>query len=147
MDRRIAQASKAFGALRKGVFMDKNLSLNTKRKVYKACVVSAFLYGSECWIPLRKKLDSFHHRCIRTILGISNSMQWTQRITSAEVRRRWGDLKTISTRVKQRRLEWLGHLARMPNHKIPKISLFSWLPRPALEVACGEGGEMSSVRI
>ena len=38
-------------------------------------------------------------------------------------------MKTISTRVKQRRLEWRGHLARMPNHRVPKISLFSWLPQ------------------
>ena len=56
-------------------------------------------------------------------------MQWTQHISSFKVRQRWGDLKTISTRVKQRRLEWLGHLIHMPNHRVPKISLFSWLPQ------------------
>ena len=49
MDRWIAQASKAFGALRKSVFLDKNLSLCTKRKVYNACVLSVLLYGAECW--------------------------------------------------------------------------------------------------
>ena len=29
-----------------------------------------------------------------------------------------------------RRLEWLGHLAWVPDHRIPKIGLFSWLPQP-----------------
>ena len=63
VERRIAQTSKAFGALRKAVFLDKNLTLTTKRKVYQACALSVLLYGSECWTPLRKhinKLNSFH---------------------------------------------------------------------------------------
>ena len=75
VEMRIAQASRAFGALRKAVFMDKNLTLYTKRMTYNACVLSVLLYGSECWIPLRKhiqKLNNFHHRCIRTIVGITN---------------------------------------------------------------------------
>ena len=40
VDRRITQASSAFGALRKSVFLDRDLSLVTKRKVYQACVLS-----------------------------------------------------------------------------------------------------------
>ena len=89
--RRVAQASKAFGALRKAVFLDKDLKLSTKKRVYNACVLSVLLYGAECWIPLKrheKRLNTFHHRCIRTILGISNRQQWSERITMAEVRRR-----------------------------------------------------------
>ena len=33
-------------------------------------------------------------------------------------------------KVMKRRLEWLGHVARMPDHRTPKICLFSWLPQP-----------------
>ena len=33
-----------------------------------------------------QELNSFHHRCIRAILGISNKMQWTEHISSFEVR-------------------------------------------------------------
>ena len=72
---RIVQASRAFGALRKAVFMDKNLSLYTKRMNYNTYVLSVLLYGSECWIPFRKhiqKLNTIHHRCIGTIVGITN---------------------------------------------------------------------------
>ena len=29
----------------------------------------------------------------------------------------------------KRRLEWLGHLARMHSCRIPKMALFSWLPQ------------------
>ena len=28
------------------------------------------------------------------------------------------------------RLEWLGHVARMPGGRIPKSALFGWLPQP-----------------
>ena len=85
VERRISQASRAFGALSKPVFLDRDLWLETKRKIYQACVLSVLLYGSECWTLLRKhmkKLDAFHHRCTRTIPGITNRQQWTQHITT-----------------------------------------------------------------
>ena len=44
IDRRIAQASRTFGALRKPVFNNRDLSLVTKRNVYQACVLSVLLY-------------------------------------------------------------------------------------------------------
>ncbi len=46
---RIAKASRAFGALRKAVFRDNNLSHKTKRLVPKAAVLGVLLYGSETW--------------------------------------------------------------------------------------------------
>ena len=75
---RIAQASRAFGAFLKAIFLDKNLTLHTKRMMYNASVLSVLLHGSECCIPLRKyiqKLNTFHHRCTRTIVDITNRQQ------------------------------------------------------------------------
>lgn len=71
VDKRIANAFKVFGALRQAVFKDTHLTVSTKRRTYNACVLSVLLYGSECWVPLSrdlKKLNSFHHRCVRTVL-------------------------------------------------------------------------------
>ena len=53
VDRRIASTSRAFGALRQSIFEDPNLSITTKRYIYRACVLSVLLYGSECWVPLK----------------------------------------------------------------------------------------------
>ena len=35
----------------------------------------------------------------------------------AEARKTWADEETASEKVKRKRLEWLGHLAKMPNHR------------------------------
>ena len=110
VDKRVAQALRAFGALRKAVFIDKHLKITTKRKIYNACVMSVLLYGAECWVLLKKqekKLNIFHHRYIGSILGISNRQQWSEHITMAEVRGRWGDEETAPEKVKKKRLEWL----------------------------------------
>jgi len=132
VDRRIASASKAFGSLRHAVFTDRTLNTTTKRKVYQACVLPVLLYGCECWTPMRRhlnRLNAFHHRCIRTIVGITSTQQWEQHITSARMRDLWGDQETMDTKIAKRRLEWLGHVARMPDHRMPKMSLFGWLPQ------------------
>ena len=44
IDRRIANASKAFGALRQAVFRNHNLSITTKQLIYRACILSVLLY-------------------------------------------------------------------------------------------------------
>jgi len=51
----------------------------------------------------------------------------------AEMRQRWGDEETAAEKVRMRTLQWLGHLARMPDHRIPRSALFG-----CLEVALGE---------
>ena len=130
--RRIAEASKAFGALQK-VFTDRSLSLSSKRHLYMACVSSILLYGGECWTPLQRdirSLDKFHHQCIRTVLSITKPRQWSERLSSTDLRNRWGDPVLMSTRLRNRRLEWTGHVARMDEDRTPLQLLFGWLPVP-----------------
>ena len=93
-------------------------------------MLSVLLYGSECWIMLRKhkrKIDNFHHRCIRIIQGITNREQWANHITMKDMRGRWGNDETALIMVAGKRLQWLGYIARMPDHRIPKAFFFRWL--------------------
>ena len=46
---RIAQASRAFGSLRDSVFAASDLSLETKRMVYRSVVLGVLLYSAETW--------------------------------------------------------------------------------------------------
>ncbi len=70
VERRIAQASRAFGALRKAVFLDRNL--RQKRKVYEACVLSVLLYGSECWVPLRRNMRRLNSMLAPLLVSFKN---------------------------------------------------------------------------
>ena len=135
IDRRIASAARAFGALR-CIFDDQNLSLCTKRLIYSACVVSVLLYGSECWPVLRRdefRIDGFRHSCLCIILVVSRRDQQSDSVTNEELRRRWGKPELLSTCIRKRRMEWLGHIGRMPDTRQPKQLLFGWLgkARPA----------------
>ena len=47
----------------------------------------------------------------------------------------WGDTVSISDRVRHCQLEWLGHVARMEDARLPRRLLFSSLPLP--RPACG----------
>ena len=128
---RLAKGARAFGCLRR-ILHDQSLNLPTRRHLYVVCVLTTVLYGSECWTPLKSdldKLDRFHHANLRSILGISRGRQWEQHITSEQLRTQWGDPTPLSCMVQRRRLEWLGHLARLDNNRLPKQLLFAHLPR------------------
>ena len=132
VDRRLASASRAFGALR-CVFDDNSLSLRCKRLIYTACVLSVLLYGSECWTVLKRdaeKLDRFHHCCLRHILGVSRFDQQHYRVTNSLLRDWWEVSMPLSGLLRQRRLEWLGHVGRMDESRLPSQALFGRLPNP-----------------
>ena len=104
--------------------------------MFNACVLSLLLNGSECWTSLQRdlqRLSVFHRRCIRSIMGVSHQECWDDHITNHQLRVRWGDPDTIRTKVEYYRLEWLGHVARMEEHRLPKQVFFGTLPsrRPA----------------
>ena len=73
--------------------------------VYQACLLSVLLCGGERWIPLKKhqkRMNTFHHRCIRTILGITCTQQWEEHISSKMMGDQWGDEETITTKLMRR---------------------------------------------
>ena len=78
-------------------------------------------------------MDAFHHQCLRIILKISTEEQKCIRLTSAQLRSRFGDEKSVAEKVRSRQLEWLGHVSKMPDNRMPKRLLFATLPavRPA----------------
>ena len=108
----ISKAARAFGCLQKSIFQDCRLSVETKRRVYEATVLSMLLYGVKTWsikAESVRRLSGFHNRCIRTIMGVTKQQQWRE--TMAEI-------------LMKHRLRWLGHLARMESYRMPKQLLF-----------------------
>lgn len=124
---RIGKASRVFGYLRSAVFGNPTLSIPTKRVVYKATVLAVLLYGAETWTLKAehvRRLTSFHNRCVRTILGVTRYQQWKERLTSRTLSGRFGMEWSIPDYIMDKRLQWLGHVGRMNEERLPKIMLF-----------------------
>lgn len=117
---RIGQASAAFAKLTK-VFTDKQISLKTKLRLLDSMVISVLRYGLET-IALRQvdmaKLEAFHNRCLRRLLGV----RWQDYVSNIEIRRRTGR-EPFSNTLHRARLQWLGHVLRMPEDRLPNIAL------------------------
>ena len=95
-------------------------------------MLAVLLYGSETWVLKAthvRRLSSFHNRCVRIILGISRHQQWQQKLSTKVLAERFGMSWSIVDLVMEKRLKWLGHLARMNPERLPKKILFAELKK------------------
>jgi len=102
------------------VFHCRELTTETKLKVYNQCVILVMVYGSETWTLYRrqiKKLRTIQQRHLRSVLKI----KWDDYITNDEVldRAMAEDIENIFIR---NRLLWVGHV-RLPDDR-PTKALF-----------------------
>ena len=84
LNKRIGKAAMTLSRLTVQVRSNNKLSDHTKVNVYKACVISTLLYGSESWkmrAHQEKRLNAFHMCCLRRILGIT----WQDKVTNKVV--------------------------------------------------------------
>jgi hypothetical protein len=110
--RRIGLAAASMKSLER-LWRQRHLRLRTKLRIYESCVLSVLLYCSETWTLLKTdavRLQAFHMRCVRRIMGI----WWYQHVTNDIVRER-SQLEDIEPRIRRRRLSLFGHVARMKN--------------------------------
>ena len=75
-------------------------------------------------------LNLFHHQCIRTIVGVLRQQQWETHVTSSALAKTLGVPEGIGLTIRERRLRWLGHMARTEDHQLPKCVPFGELPAP-----------------
>ena len=126
INKRIGKAASAMSRLSTRVWENTNLTTNTKTAVYNACVLSTLLYGSETWTAYarqERRLNSFHLRCLRRILGIS---QWQDRVPNKDVLERAG-IPSMFAMLSQRLLRRLGHILRTEDGRLPKDVLYGEL--------------------
>ena len=127
--KRITKASNAFGALRKQIFTCKNITLESKKRVYEGIILPILLYGAETWSLteiLYNKLRVFHHQCVRTMTNINRCQMWEQRISINELLNRL-NVKIIDVYIVKRQLQWAGHVSRMDFERIPRKMLSCWV--------------------
>ena len=127
LSRRIGKASAVLSCLYKPVWENKKLTLNTKMKVYQACILSTLLYGSETWPTYsvqERCLNSVHQRHLRTIMNVT----WKDHVSNHDILAK-GKIPSLHALISQKRLLWLGHVTRMEDGQIPKDMLYSELCR------------------
>ena len=127
---RIGKAARAFGCLQKRIFQNRCLSVETKRKVYRAVVLSVLLYGAETWTIKAESvrcLSGFPQQMCTDNQGVTKYQQWKERISLRRLAAAFGMEETIMHLLMKQRLWWLGHLARMEPSRMPKQLLFGEL--------------------
>ena len=89
------------------------------------CLPSYDLYGAESWVTYRRHiclLERFHQRCLRTILKI----KWEDYITNIEVLQT-AKCISIEAMLLKIQLRWAGHVSRMEDSRLPKLTFFGEL--------------------
>ena len=134
VEERLTKASQAFGALRKHTFANKDVKPETKARLYVALVLGVLLYGCESWFLREKefkKMQRFHHDCVRTMLRVNRHQQWRRRIKMTDLFTDLGNkVRPLRWHYETRLLRWAGHISRMKHDRLPLMLLYSWVPNP-----------------
>jgi hypothetical protein len=131
VDKRIDQASKAFYAMNKNVFRKREIPIKLRLRTYQAIIVNLALWGCESWALKeddRRKLEVFHHRCLRRMLNLTIYEVKEQHITNKEVRKRAGNSYSMQQMMELRRCRWLEKLSKMNDKRGPRKILAAWCP-------------------
>ena len=109
--RRIGIAASTMSRLSR-VWHQSHLTLTTRLRLYMSLVVPVLLYGSETWTTTKAdiaRLQAFHMRCQRRILGV----HWYDHITNVAIASQTR-LPHIANIIAQRRYSLFGHVVRLP---------------------------------
>ena len=113
LSRRLGLATQDFKSLR-SIWNHTCLSCLEKFAIYRSCVCSKLLYGLQsAWLSKaqRAKLDGFHARCVRRIIGILPSY-WSRILNRAILER--VDAIPLSKLLLEQQLLYFGKLFRLP---------------------------------
>ena len=137
---RIQQATAQVMALMN--FWNSKSDLETKRIIFMALLMQTVLYGCEYWTltdQLRGKLSTFQHKSMRRVLGINMHDVQELHIKNAQVRSKMC-LDNILDTITWRQMSYIGKLARMGEHRLPRRMMGAWIrkKRP-------KGGQPSTI--
>ena len=112
---RLKKAATVYQMWRRKVFRSRSVSRSTKVRVFRVMVMSVLLYGAERWAVMQqdlRRLHAFQMKCLRDIVGVT---LWHKR-RNVDILAETGEMP-VKDLLKVRRLQWFGHLQRMPDHR------------------------------
>ena len=110
---RVAQTTAALTRL-KPVWIDKSISLSSKRRLMRSLATSIFLYACESrtlTAELQSRIKAMEMRCYCKILHISYKDHVTNEEVHAKIQQAISPHKDLLTIVKRRKLQWYGHVS------------------------------------
>lgn len=116
---RIAQARITLNNM-KTLLANRNLSLELRIRILRCYVFPVLLYGCESWTidaTTEKRIEAFEMYAYRRMLRIS----WTEHKSNIEVMHQMGKHKELLTTIKERKLEYLGHIMRGERYEILRL--------------------------
>lgn len=126
-------AENAFRRLYKPVWHQSGVRLSTKMRIYRCMVASVLLYGAHCWALTAaqlERLEKLQRRHLRCILGRKS---WVippgpnvqpKRLNNKQLLSTCCEQPSIAARLLRQRGRWVGHILRMPGHRLAKQFFF-----------------------
>ena len=115
LNRRLAIAGQEFTALSR-IWKHCNITVGRKLQIYESHVLSKLMYGLQTiWLSKRQrlKLNGFHYKHLRRILGIPHS--YISRIPNKTVLEK-SQMTTLTSKLLQHQMIYFGNIARNPDH-------------------------------
>ena len=103
------------------IFLRKDISKETKLRVFNAFITPIFLYNSELWhssITIDREINTFQRKLLRRTLKI----RWYEKITNTQLYAMTHETPWNKV-IKTRRLKLLGHILRLDNNTPAKKAL------------------------
>jgi hypothetical protein len=113
---RIAKVNKVYHAMSRGLVNKKEISKQTKMKVYRVIYRPILTYGCEAWVLTeqeKKRIGAMEMKYLRRVEGVTKR----DRIRNSRIREEIG-IESIEDFIEKRQLGWWGHLQRM-NDMVP----------------------------
>ena len=106
--------------LEKG-FTSHRISIELKVRCFQAYISSVFLYNSELWCinkSIMEEIDAFHRKQLRYAIGV-RYLKIVENKDLYEITQ----VEEWSITIKRRRLNWLGHVMRLPVDTPARLAL------------------------
>lgn len=106
-----------------------NIPATTKGRLFRSTVLASLCYSAEGRGFTQgeiRRMQVFVNNCIFGILNVKRKDVHDNKQTMVDLWRKTG-IPSVAVEIGSRQLRWLGHLARMPDDRLEKQSLWLWL--------------------
>jgi len=129
-DKKIKRFQGICGTIRKHL---KKIRTDTQMKFYKVVARPSLLYGSETWVTTKRDmtgLEAAEMRFLRSVMGYTRLVKIRSEVIGKEL-----DISGIQDVRFKYKQNWINHLERMDNTRLPKHVL-NYKPRGRRDRGC-----------